>query len=247
MTIPLVKTPHSVKKGLLQLTCPEREMNSALTLPGARHASFKSQERGDLRVRLLQQPTVICLAKQKTPRHAEHSRVGWDRAPGWKKPMGRKRERPSSTAGFPTEFVSFGTGRDQGAASILLVNRAQSTSWKKTKAGLPDLSPLSWCETSCGRAEGRCGKQRGTMRRKSNPRTKRRFSHGNRALSYLHRGGNAWRLVKSAIVSQLYRFLPTLQTAATMPCWAWNITKASFLGLPSGLCLWIHHLPRDHS
>ena len=52
-------------------------------------------------------------------------------------------QRPSPTAGFPLELVSFGTARDQGAASILLANRAQSTSWKKNKAGLSGLSPLS--------------------------------------------------------------------------------------------------------
>ena len=76
MTIPLVKTLHSVQKGLLQLTCPEREMNSALTSPGGKTRIFpKAKKRGDSRLRLLHQPTVICLTKQKTPRHTEHSCV----------------------------------------------------------------------------------------------------------------------------------------------------------------------------
>ena len=60
----------------LQLTCPEREMNSALTSPGGKTRIFpKAKKRGDSRLRLLHQPTVICLTKQKTPRHTEHSCV----------------------------------------------------------------------------------------------------------------------------------------------------------------------------
>ena len=49
MTIPLVKTPHSVQKGLLQLTCPEREMNSALTLPGGKTRIFQKPRKGRLK------------------------------------------------------------------------------------------------------------------------------------------------------------------------------------------------------
>ena len=49
--------------------------------------------------------------------------------------------RCSLTVGFPNEFVSFGTSHLHEAAPILLANRAQSTSWKKNKAGLSDPSP----------------------------------------------------------------------------------------------------------